>query len=278
MTQRHVIPQLIASIINANGQSVSAFVENYSTVAVSMATAALSGHTVAFEVSNDAKINPDTGRWDGTSGTWYGVLGQRTNAVTQETGGTTLAATPAYGWIVPVVGFRFFRVRATAHTSGSATWILLPDDDPAALAPNNGSVTVGALPAGTNLIGDVGAQVRATSGGLASISRLLSAAASTNATVVKGSAGRAYKIRGYNAAAAVRYLKLYNKATAPTVGTDTPVATIALKPSDAFDIDFGLLGEYFSSGIGYALTTGAPDADTGALTAADVLGMNIWYA
>jgi len=38
MTQRRVIPQLIAGIINANGQTVSAFVENYSTVAVSMAT------------------------------------------------------------------------------------------------------------------------------------------------------------------------------------------------------------------------------------------------
>lgn len=278
MSQRRVIPQLITGIINANGQTVSTFVANYSTVAVSMATAALSGHTVAFEVSNDAKINPDTGQWDGTSGTWYGVLGQRTNAVTQETGGTTLAATPAYGWIVPVVGFRFFRVRATAHASGSATWILVSDDDQAALAPNNGSVTVGALPAGTSLIGDVGGQVRATTGGLASIARLISAAASTNATNIKGSAARVYKIRGYNAAAAVRYLKLYNKATAPTVGTDTPVATIALKPSDIFDIDFGLLGEYFATGVGYALTTGSPDADTGALTAADVVGMNIWYA
>ena len=278
MSNRRVIPQLITGIISANGQTVSAFVENYSTVAVSMATSALSGHSVAFEVSNNAAINPDTGQWDGVSGNWYSVLAQRTSAVTQETGGASLSATPVYGWIVPVVGFRFFRVRTYAHTSGSAAWILVPDDDPAALAPNNGSVTLSALPAGTNLIGDVGGQVRATSGGLASISRLLSSAASTNATVVKGSAGRAYKIRGYNAAAAVRYLKLYNKATAPTVGTDTPVATIALKPSDIFDIDFGLLGEYFGTGIGYALTTGAPDADTGALTAGDVLGMNIWYA
>lgn len=278
MTQRRVIPQLIAGIINANGQTVSAFIENYSTVAVSMATAALSGHTVAFEVSNDAKINPDTGQWDGTSGTWYGVLAQRTNSVTQETGGTTLAATPVYGWIVPVVGFRFLRVRATAHTSGAATWILVPDDQPAALAPNNGSVTIGALPAGTALIGDVGNQVRATAGGISTVSRIQTAAASTNATSAKASAGRLYKATGHNAAAAVRYLKIYNKASAPVVGTDVPLITLALQPSVAFSFDWGDIGIYLATGIAYALTTGAPDADTGALTAGDVVGLNLYYA
>ena len=278
MSNRRVIPQLIAGIIAANGQSVSAFVENYSTVGLSMSTASLAGHTVAFEVSNDAKINPDTGQWDGTSGTWYGVLGQRTNAVTQETGATTLAATPAYGWIIPVVGWRFLRVRATAHTSGSATWVFLPDDDPAALAPNNGSVALSALPAGTNLIGDVGNQVRATSGGIASVARLPSAAASTNAANVKGSAGRVYSVDCLNASAAARFLKLYNKATAPTVGTDAPFATFAIPAGQRLSINWGDIGLYLSAGIGYALTTGAPDADTGALTAGDIVGLNIGYA
>lgn len=134
------------------------------------------------------------------------------------------------------------------------------------------------LAAGTSLIGDIGAQVRATAGGLTSVSRLVSAGATTNAASVKTSTGRLYKIRGYNAAAAVRYLKLYNKATAPTVGTDVPVVTIALKPSDSFDVDFGVIGQYFSTGIAYALTTGSADADTGALTSGDVVGLNLWYA
>ncbi len=144
--------------------------------------------------------------------------------------------------------------------------------------PNTGAITVGALPAGTNLIGDVGNQVRATTGGLSSVSKLPSAAASTNPTVVKASAGRLYKIRGYNASAAVRYLKLYNKATAPTVGTDVPVVTISLKAADAFDVDFVNIGQFFATGIGYALTTGAADNDTGALTLADVTGLNLWFA
>jgi hypothetical protein len=108
-----------------------------------------------------------------------------------------------------------------------------------------------------------------------SASRVLSAAASTNSTVAKASPGFLYRVVGYNAAATVRYLKIYNKATAPTVGTDTPILTIALKPLDAFNIEVNV---YFSTGIGYALTLLSADADTSALTAADVLGLNVIYA
>ncbi|MCA1831226.1 MAG: hypothetical protein LC750_00500 [Actinobacteria bacterium] len=133
-----------------------------------------------------------------------------------------------------------------------------------------------ALPAGSNLIGRAVADASAATGGIASTARLLSAAASTNATNVKGSAGRVYCIQGHNAAAAFRYLKLYNKATSPTVGTDTPVRTIALPPGASFVLDFPL-GYSFATGIGYGLTTAAADADTGALTAGDVICLNIDY-
>lgn len=107
-------------------------------------------------------------------------------------------------------------------------------------------------------------------------SRIPSAAASTNATSAKASAGDLHCISGYNAAATVRYIKFYAKATAPTVGTDTPVITLALQPTSAFNINMN--GHYIATGIAYALTTGAADADTGALTAGDVLGLTITYA
>lgn len=111
---------------------------------------------------------------------------------------------------------------------------------------------------------------------LSRTSRIASAAATTNATSAKATPGDVHWISGYNAAAGVRYLKFYNKATAPTVGTDTPVATLALPATSAFNINLG--GLYFSVGIAYALTTGAADADTGALTAGDVLGLTVAYA
>lgn len=113
------------------------------------------------------------------------------------------------------------------------------------------------------------------SGPLASsTARITSAAASTNATVGKNAAGNLFGVYGYNAAAAVRYVKLYNKATAPTVGTDVPVLTLAVAASSAFSFAFAG-GIYFSVGISFALTTGNGDADATALTAGDILGLNL---
>lgn len=117
--------------------------------------------------------------------------------------------------------------------------------------------------------------VPASDAGPTSVARLLSAAATTNATSVKASAGSVFKIVGDNTAAAKKYLKLYNKASAPTVGTDTPVMTICLPASATFSIDLPAL--YFATGIAYAITGAAADADTTALSAGDIACLNIVY-
>jgi hypothetical protein len=107
-------------------------------------------------------------------------------------------------------------------------------------------------------------------------SRIVSAAGTTNATSAKAFQGRLFYVKGFNNAAAARYLKIYNVAGAPTVGTDVPTHTIYLPAKSAFALDWPS-GFFFSTGIGYALTTGSADADTGALTAGDVLGLNLEY-
>jgi len=107
--------------------------------------------------------------------------------------------------------------------------------------------------------------------------RLLSSAATTNANSVKASSGDIFKIIGNNTVASKRYLKLYNKASAPTVGTDTPVLTFVLPASLAFDISISN-GSYFSTGIAYAITGAAADADTTAIGAGDIECLNIGYA
>lgn len=108
-----------------------------------------------------------------------------------------------------------------------------------------------------------------------STSRIVSAAATTNATSAKATPGTLYSIKGYNAVAA-RYLKFYDKASAPTVGADTPVLTLYLPAATAFVLDWSM-GRYFATGIAYALTTGSADNDTGALTAGDIVGLNVEY-
>jgi hypothetical protein len=78
---------------------------------------------------------------------------------------------------------------------------------------------------------------------------------------IKGSAGQVYGWYLFNSGAAPVYVKLYNKATAPTVGTDTPVMTIALPAGSGANV-LGPIGIPFSLGIGIGAVTGAPDANT----------------
>lgn len=107
-------------------------------------------------------------------------------------------------------------------------------------------------------------------------SRIVSSAATTNATNSKTFQGRLFYVKGFNNAAAGRYLKIYNGAGVPTVGTDVPTHTIYLPAKAAFALDWPT-GFFFSTGIGYALTTGSADNDTGAVAAGDILGLNLEY-
>lgn len=117
----------------------------------------------------------------------------------------------------------------------------------------------------------------ATSGGL-TMHRTISAA-STNATSVKGSAGQLYDVECYNLNASPRYLKLYNKATSPTVGTDTPVRTILIPGNTAGGgvVRYIPDGLAFSTGIAFAITSGIGDSDTTAISANEVI-VNLGYA
>lgn len=265
------------AVLSAIGQSLTINVSDASSAIIEMTTSALSGHNVTFEVSNDAKEGA-SGSWDGVSGNWRVILGQRTNAPsTLEYATGVLAATPICSWMLSVGGFKYLRIRVTAHTSGSATWSVTATD---AATTFNAAVPPSAvtLNASTSAVGDVGGVTRSTTGGLATVSRLASSAASTNATVAKSSAGRLYKVQAFNNAANPLFLKIYNKATTPTVGTDTPIATLALPSKVTYDLDFDLIGLYCSLGISCAITANAADNDTTAIATGDVVGLNIWYA
>lgn len=71
-----------------------------------------------------------------------------------------------------------------------------------------------------------------------------------------------------NSVAAIRYLKIYNKATA-AAAADTPVLTILLPASSmtTFSVPGGIR---FSAGISLRCVTTAPDAGAVSATAGDV--------
>ena len=109
--------------------------------------------------------------------------------------------------------------------------------------------------------------------------RLISAA-STNATSVKASAGTITTIAAVNInETTVSYLKIYDKATAPTVGTDVPVMTIPI-PTNIQGAGIVIPipnGVTFSNGIAIAVTGGVADSDTTAVLADEVV-INLTYS
>lgn len=96
------------------------------------------------------------------------------------------------------------------------------------------------------------------------------AANTTNSTSVKGAPGCVYHIVVSNLTASAKFLKLYDKATAPTVGTDTIKATIPVQANNTLVVDLSE-GMNFTAGIAYGLTGAVGDSDTTALAANDMV-------
>ena len=97
---------------------------------------------------------------------------------------------------------------------------------------------------------------------------------------VKATAGTVYGVIFSNLATATRFLKFFNATAASvTVGTTTPLLTIAL-PGNATDDITGVhsipQGIKFSTAITVAATTGLADNDTGAPGANEVV-VNVLY-
>ena len=98
----------------------------------------------------------------------------------------------------------------------------------------------------------------------------LSSAATTNATLVKATAGTLYSVTASNVGAAAAFLKVFNLTTAPTVGTSVPLLTIPIAASGIANINFGAQGMRLTAGISYSITNLVTDADVTAIAAAQV--------
>jgi len=181
--------------------------------------------------------------------------------------------------------------------NGSSLTVDAPVGTPVYVRLSDGAAAITTLPvsiatapvlvAGSAIIGKVGIDqttpgttnavqdIPATSGGLSKFH--LVGAASTNATNIKASAGQVYTITAFNLNASPRYLKFHNTAGTPTAGSG--VTDTYLIPGNAsgtglvLNIDKGIV---FGTGIGITITTGIADADTGAISASEVV-VNIYY-
>lgn len=201
------------------------------------------------DATNGAFVNVKTGTLTANIGTTNGLaLDATLTGGTQKTkivdsGGTNVATVSAAG-AVKVDGSA-----VTQPVSGTVT------------ANQGGAPWTSAL-------------VAQTSGSNLSTNSIVSAA-TTNATSVKASAGQVYGYAVFNNGAGVAYFKLYNKASAPTVGTDTPFMRIMIPAGGGANV-FTPIGVPMGTGIAYAITGGAADSDTTAVALSQVL-VNLFY-
>ncbi len=99
--------------------------------------------------------------------------------------------------------------------------------------------------------------------------------ATTNGALVLTGTSGLQGLYATNTGAAAAFVKLYNKATAPTVGTDVPAMIVSVPAAvggvpGAVEITPGFSGYRFALGLGIAITGGAADADTTAVAAGQV--------
>lgn len=167
---------------------------------------------------------------------------------------TVTSATAAGAWLGLVSGVAQFRVRMTAYTSGSAMVTVRAEESPGVIQNFSNGATTQAVTI------TEGTLINPTSYGLIT-------AASTNGANIKVTASNLYELSIFNVTAATIYVKLYNKATAPTVGTDVPIITIPVAAGALWQGGFGRAGKRFSTGIGIAVTGAAAATDATAVAA-----------
>jgi hypothetical protein len=98
----------------------------------------------------------------------------------------------------------------------------------------------------------------------------LNSAATTNGALIYSTTSSLQSLYASNIGASDAFVKLYNKATAPVVGTDVPEMVIRVAAGSNIQITPGLQGYRFPLGLGIAITGLAADTDTTAVAAGQV--------
>jgi hypothetical protein len=192
-------------------------------------------------------------------GTWVDLTGA-TSLVNVATGvsAANIASAAQGVFQVDISGFTGVRVTAKAAVTGSAVVTII--------------ATVGNGMTGIDTPITIAGTVATTSTSTPATPSAISvtSAASTNASSQKATAGSLFEITADNMTASAKFVKLYNKATAPTVGTDIPILTLEIAANASRTVEFGALGKRFTTGIAMAITGAQPVADTTATAAGDV--------
>lgn len=195
--------------------------------------------TVTFEGSND-------------NTTFYSIA--TTDPSANGTGQTTATINRVVK--VPVLT-KYIRARVSAYTSGTISAVAYGhrDENSSGLISTLGEVTLAAET--TKVIGTV----NLASDGVQTYEQVISAA-TTNQTLINSGPTKLKTFSLVNGVATLRYFKFFDKASAPTVGVDTPFLTITMAPNSESRFTPPNGGIDFSLGLAYAITLGPEASNT----------------
>jgi len=205
----------------------------------------LASGTISVQVSNDGTNFVQTSVTVNTGG---GVFGSASQSTTQIVNYSTLGA-------------KFARVYALSALGAGTTNIVAVFNQIPTTKPYV-DATIRTVLSSSPAIG-------AANWGPSSILAVVSTA-STNATNIKAVQTQVFTLVASNTSAAFKFLKIFNKASAPTLGTDTPVLNIAIPPNSSVDVGTNTFALRLTLGLSYAITGGSALLDNTAVGAGDV--------
>jgi hypothetical protein len=229
-----------------------------------------------------------TGTWEGTvifegcndNTTFYPI------ATTDPSGNGTGQETATVNRIVKVpVLTKYIRARVSAYTSGAISAVIYGyvDENSSGLISTLGTMTLS--PETTKKIGNVGLEAGTEYIGDVKVLPAISApvipikvisAVGVNSTLVQAGASNINFLLMVSTAATPRFVKFYDKATAPVVGTDIPTHTFPLAVG-ASPVQVPPRGFNFTNGFAYAILLGVEDSSTTPFTVAGEVVMMIEY-
>lgn len=240
--------------------------------------ASWSGLSIGDYVNAEGVTNTTTGATLGVDGAWK-VANVVAAVLTLVPCTTAFAATlPAdfaltnsAGAVIKRTCLRLSFVRIFDYERQRVEMLARPTGDISGAAP----VNVQNTPAVTVSSGTITSVTTAGVPPVPATAFSLNSAATTNGSLIITGTSGLQAFYASNIGATAAFVKLYNKATAPTVGTDTPLmiipvpAAVAGVPGVASP-PIGYSGHRFPLGLGIAITGAVADSDTTAVAAGQV--------
>lgn len=183
-------------------------------------------------------------------------------------GGTAVTTSTAVGhWNIPTNGARYLRIRLGVATTAGTTTLFTSGSPFAMPLP---LITTQPVSGTLSTVTTVTGVTNAGTPTVPATAFFLNSAATTNGALISTGTSGLSAFYATNIGSTVAFVKLYNKATAPTVGSDSPEMTIPIPPAVAgvagvANISMGFNAFRFPLGLGIAITGVYADADTTAV-------------